>query len=73
MHMYKYNIPGVHSQSRTYAINAVHLDSSRERASFETNIFEKFTKKKWNFYLRKLWAQKKLLDEKNPTVQNSSP
>jgi hypothetical protein len=45
MHMYKYNIPGVHSQSRTYAINAVHLDSSRERASFETNIFEKFTKK----------------------------
>jgi hypothetical protein len=53
-------------------MNLAPLDSSRQAASFEPKIF----KNKNLFFLRisqKILSQKKLLDEKNPTVKNSSP
>jgi hypothetical protein len=53
------------------AMNFTPLDSSRQRASFQIKIFAKFAKK-YFFNFRRFLAQKKLLDERNPTVPNSS-
>jgi predicted patatin/cPLA2 family phospholipase len=53
-------------------MNFTPLDSSRQRASFQIKIFAKFAKKKNFFNFRRFLAQKKLLDERNPTVPNSS-
>jgi hypothetical protein len=52
-------------------MNFTPLDSSRQRASFQIKIFAKFAKK-FFFNFRRFLAQKKLLDERNPTVPNSS-
>jgi hypothetical protein len=49
-------------------MNLAPLDSSRPAASFEPKIFEKFKK---NIFLRisqKFLFEKKLFDERNPTV-----
>jgi hypothetical protein len=53
------------------AMNFTPLNSSRERASFEMKNFAKFAKTIF-FNFRRFLAQKKLLDERNPTVPNSS-
>jgi hypothetical protein len=48
-------------------MNLAPLDSSRQAASFETKIFEN----KKNIFLRisqKILFEKKLFDERNPTV-----
>jgi hypothetical protein len=52
-------------------MNFTPLDFSRQGASFEMKIFAKLAKKIFlNF--RRFLAQKKLLDERNPMVPNSS-
>jgi hypothetical protein len=58
-------------------MNFTPLDSSRQRASFQIKIFCEIRKKKKYIYIfffdfRRFFAQKKLLDERNPTVPNSS-
>jgi hypothetical protein len=53
-------------------MNLAPLDSSRQAASFERKIFEN----KKIIFLRisqKFLFEKKLFDERNPTVQNSLP
>jgi hypothetical protein len=54
------------------AINFTPLDSSRQRASFQIK-FLRNSQKKCFFNFRRFLSQKKLLDERNPTVPNSSP
>jgi hypothetical protein len=53
------------------AMNFTPLDSSRQRPSFQIK-FLRNSQKNIFFNFRRFLAQKKLLDERNPTVLNSS-
>jgi hypothetical protein len=72
MAVWNFKILNGHSSviKQATAMNFTPLDSSRQRASFQIKIFAKFEKK--NFYFQRFFAQKNLLDERNPTVPNSS-